>query len=288
MNIKKYFFYSAGILLAGCHDYKADVAALTKEKEAMIAESNYKDSTLNAFLAGLNQIETNISAITEKQAEVTDMSSQHELNQNQFDRINEDIQSINALMEANQNKLNELTKKLKGSNYKIKELEKTLASLQQQLEEKNFELAALNQKLADMNIVVENLNTNVKTLTAQTEDQAKTIGDKTTKLNTAYYTVGTYKELETRKVLNKTGGFLGIGRNKQMVNDFKPDAFKAIDVTQTKTIELNSKTASVVTTHPSSSYKIEKKDKNHVSQLVITDPDQFWKASKYLVVMIAK
>ncbi len=289
MNLKKYFLYSAAcILLAGCHDYKADVDSLTKEKQAMMTEANYKDSTINAFLAGLNQVETNISAITEKQGEVADMSAQHELSKNQFDRINEDIQSINTLMDANRKKLDDLTKKLKGSNFKIKELEKTIASLQQQLDEKNTELAALNQKLGDMNIVVENLNTNVKTLTAQTEDQAKTIADKTTKLNTAYYTVGTYKELETKKVLNKTGGFLGIGKNKQMVNDFKPDAFKAIDVTQTKTIELNSKTASVVTTHPSSSYKIEKKDKNHVSQLVITDPDQFWKASKYLVVMIEK
>jgi chromosome segregation ATPase len=288
MNLKKYFIYAAAVLLAGCHDYKADVEALNKEKAAMAAEANYKDSTINAFLAGLNQIETNMKAVTEKQGDVADMSSQHELSKDQFQRINEDITNINALMEANKTKLDELTKKLKGSNYKIKELEKTIASLQQQLEEKNTELAALNQKLGEMNITVENLNTNVKTLTAQTEDQAKTIADKTTKLNTAYYTVGTYKELETKKVLNKTGGFLGIGKNKQMVNDFKPDAFNTIDVTQTKTIELNSKTASVITTHPSSSYKIEKKDKNHVSQLVITDPDQFWKASKYLVVMIEK
>jgi chromosome segregation ATPase len=288
MNIKKYFIYSAGILLAGCHDYKADVENLNKEKQTMLTEATYKDSTINSFLAGLNQIETNIKAINEKQADVTDMSSQPELSKNQFERINDDIQSINTLMEANKSKLDALTKKLKGSNYKIKELEKSIASLQQQLEEKNTELTALNQKLAEMNITVENLNTNVKTLTAQTEDQAKTIADKTTKLNTAYYTVGTYKELETKKVLNKTGGFLGIGKNKKMVNDFKPDAFNTIDVTQTKTIELNSKTASVVTTHPSSSYKIEKKDKNHVTQLVITDPEQFWKASKYLVVMIEK
>jgi chromosome segregation ATPase len=288
MNLKKYFIYSAAILLAGCHDYKADVEALNKEKQTMLSEATYKDSTINSFLAGLNQIETNIKAINAKQSEVTDLSSQPEMSKNQFERINDDIQSINSLMEANKSKLDELTKKLKGSNYKIKELEKAIASLQQQLEEKNTELAALNQKLAEMNVTVENLNTNVKTLTAQTEDQAKTIADKTTKLNTAYYTVGTYKELETKKVLNKTGGFLGIGKNKQMMKDFKPDAFNTIDVTQTKTIELNSKTASVVTNHPSSSYKIEKKDKNHVSQLVITDPDQFWKASKYLVVMIEK
>src|ERR1044071_969217 len=131
MNLKKYVLYSAAIVLAGCHDYKADVEALSKEKAAMLAEANYKDSTINSFLAGLNQIETNIKAINQKQADVADMSSQPEMSKNQFERINDDIQSINALMESNKSKLDELTKKLKGSNYKIKELEKAVASLQQ-------------------------------------------------------------------------------------------------------------------------------------------------------------
>ena len=287
--MKKYFFYIiAAVAATGCHDYKADCDVLNKQKDSLITESNYKDSTINAFIAGVNQVETNIKAISEKQTEVSDLSSQHELSKNQFDRINEDITNINALMEANKNQLDALKKKMKGANFKIAELEKTLASLQQQLDAKNAELATLNQKITELNTTVEGLNMNVKTLTAQTEDQAKTIADKTTKLNTAYYTTGTYKELETKHVLNKEGGFLGIGKNKKMVNDFKSDAFTMIDVTQTKSIELNSKTAKVISTHPSSSYKIEMKDKNHVSNLVISDPDAFWKASKYLVVMIEK
>ena len=73
-----------------------------------------------------------------------------------------------------------------------------------------------------------------------------------------------------------------------MINDFKPDAFTMIDITQTKTIELNAKTAKVISTHPTGSYSIDRKDKNHVNSLIISDPDQFWKASKYLVVMIEK
>lgn len=287
--MKKYFFYIlAAITATGCHDYKADAELLTRQKDSLIAESNYKDSAINAFIAGVNQIETNISAISQKQAEVADMTSQNEMSKSQFDRINDDITNINALMEANRNQMETLKKKMKGAGFKIAELEKKLASLQQELDAKNAELAALNTKIAELNTTVDGLNTNVKTLTATTEEQAKNIADKTTKLNTAYYTTGTYKELETKKVLNKEGGFLGIGKNKKLINDFKPDAFTMIDITQTKTIELNSKTAKVISTHPSGSYSIDRKDKNHVNSLIINDPDQFWKASKYLVVMIEK
>ena len=136
--MKKYFFYViAAIAATGCHDYKADCDVLTKQKDSLVSESNYKDSAINAFIAGVNQVETNIKAINEKQAEVSDMSAQHELSKNQFDRINEDITNINALMEANKNELNTLKKKLKGANFKIAELEKSIASLQQQLDSKN-------------------------------------------------------------------------------------------------------------------------------------------------------
>src|SRR5262245_18766125 len=129
MNLKKYFVLSAAIALAGCHDYKADVDTLNKEKAAMEAQAHDKDSTINAYLSGLNQIQSNLKAITEKQGEVAEMSSQSELSKDQFDQINENIQNINALMEANRNKIEELSKKLKGSNYKIKELEKAIVSL---------------------------------------------------------------------------------------------------------------------------------------------------------------
>jgi predicted nucleic acid-binding Zn-ribbon protein len=287
--MKKYLFIIlAAVAATGCHDYKADCEVLTRQKDSLITEANYKDSAINAFIAGVNQVETNLKAINEKQAELSDMTSQNEMNKSQFDRINDNITNINALMEANRNQMETLKKKLGGANFKVKELEKTLASLQQQLDAKNAELASLNQKITELNTTVDGLNTNVKTLTATTEEQAKTIADKTTKLNTAYYTTGTYKELETKKVLNKEGGFLGIGKNKKLINDFKSDAFTMIDITQTKTIELNAKSAKVISTHPSNSYKIDMKDKNHVNNLTITDPDQFWKASKYLVVMIEK
>jgi predicted nucleic acid-binding Zn-ribbon protein len=277
-------------LAAGCHDYKSDVANLNKEKETLQMDAAYKDSMINGFVASMNEIETNLGTITEKQAAINVSSSGPELSKSQKERINDEIASINDLMKTNRDKIADLQKKLKKSNGKAAEFEKAIALLNEQMTVKNNELAALNQRLTELNAEVATLNTSVTTLTAQNDEKTKVIDDQTKKMHTAYYTKGTYKELETKHVLVKEGGFLGIGREQKVTNDFNPDAFATVDITQTKVIPIESKNVKVVTTHPSSSYTLEKKDKDekYVTNLVINDPDQFWKASKYLVVMVQK
>ena len=115
----------------------------------------------------------------------------------------------------------------------------------------------------------------------------KTIDDQTTRLHTAYYTTGTAKELESKKIITKEGGFLGLGKSKKMTPNVNNSAFTNIDITKTSTIPLEAKDAVVLTSHPSDSYTIEHKGKE-VSNLVITNPDKFWEASKYLVVVVDK
>jgi septal ring factor EnvC (AmiA/AmiB activator) len=245
---------------------------------------------IDEFVASMNDIETNLNSISEKQASINISASNPEMTRSQKERINDEIAAINELMKTNRDKMADLQKKLKRSNSRIGEFEKMVANLSQQIELKDKELADLNTKLSDLNTQVATLNTNVGTLTTQNEEKTRMIDDQTSRLHTAYYTKGTYKELESKNVLTKEGGFLGIGKEQKVTNDFNPDAFAKVDITQTKVIPIESKNAKVITTHPTSSYVLETKeqDKKYVTNLVISDPDQFWKASKYLVVMVQK
>jgi predicted nucleic acid-binding Zn-ribbon protein len=289
--MKKLLMITAvALLAAGCHNYKADVEALSKEKESLVNDANQKNTMINEYVASMNEIETNLNAVTEKQASINMSATSPEMTRSQKDRINDEIASINELMKTNKDKIAELQKKIKKSNSKIGEFEKMVASLTKQIEDKDKELAELNTKLSDLNGQVATLNTSVTTLSAQNDEKTKVIDDQTQKMHTAYYTKGTYKELETKKVLTKEGGFLGLGKEQKVANDFDPDAFAKVDITQTKVIPIESRNAKVITTHPSSSYVLEtkEKDKNYVTNLVINDPDQFWKASKYLVVMVQR
>jgi hypothetical protein len=67
--------------------------------------------------------------------------------------------------------------------------------------------------------------------------------------------------------------------------NFNKKYFTKVNIKDTKNIALNCKKAKVLSTHPSASYTIVLKDKK-VEGIDITDEEEFWSASKYLVIEI--
>jgi hypothetical protein len=51
-------------------------------------------------------------------------------------------------------------------------------------------------------------------------------------------------------------------------------------------VPLFAKKAKLVTTHPNESYNLVKNQEGVVEKIDITDPEKFWSASKYLVIII--
>lgn len=275
------------LLATGCHDYKADADKLQQEKTNLSEAVEYKDSTITAFLMSFNQIEENLAAIDKKQALVSNATANGELKATQMDRINENIQAINELIKENKEKIASLSASLRKSNIKVTGLQAMLDKLNLQIVEKDKQLVELNNQLAEMNTKVEKLNTDVSTLTAENTTKQVFIEEQTSKLNQAYYTTGTFKELQSKQVMKKEGGVLGIGATKKVNADFNKDSFTAIDITKVQTIPVEAKDAKILTNHPSESYTIEHKG-NQVSDILITNPEKFWAASKYLVVVVDK
>jgi len=106
----------------------------------------------------------------------------------------------------------------------------------------------------------------------------------TVELNTAYFAYGTKRELKDNGVITKEGGFIGIGKTSKLKNDFNDNYFEKIDITQKKEITIVGRKPELVTSHPSSSFKLEQGDES--SKLTISDPEKFWGASKYLVIVV--
>ena len=279
---------SACFLVFGCTDYKSQVERLTQEKQALTAEATFKDSTIHEFVQGFNDIETNLQEIEQKQNIISRNTQNSEMKSSSKARITESIKAINALMDENREKIAELNKKLKTYRGRVADFSKMVHNLNDQLAAKDQELAQLNEQLMAMNAKVETLNHTVDTLTALETQKTQTIESQTAALHKAYYTTGTSKELVNKQVITKEGGFLGLGKSKELKDDFNSSAFTPIDITKTEKIELAAKDAELVTNHPSDSYKIERTDKKEVKDLLITDPDKFWSSSKYLVVVVDK
>jgi len=274
--------------MSGCTNREAEkqVASLLTERDSLINVANAKDSQTNVFMNSFNEIESNLEEVKKHQDLITVNSTDKlERTGTTKDRINEDIIMINNLMDQNKKTLAYLNSKLKESDTKLNKFDKLVANLKDQIVAKDAELKDLNDKLLTMSTDIAVLKTSNADLTSVSERQMQTISNQTTKMNTAYYVVGTYKDLKTENVINKDGGFLGIGKSGKVKSDFNEAPFRKIDITETSIIPIESKGVEILSIHPTGSYELEKDGKKMITKLVIKDPEKFWEASKYLVVM---
>ena len=213
------------------------------------------------------------------------MDDEGKLQSTSRERINQNITAINALLKENRDKIADLSRRLKNSNNKNGKLEKMIESLNSRIAEKDQELTELNNRLLSVNANVVELQTSVDTLTAINTTQSQKISEQTTALHTAYYKIGTSKELQDAQIINKEGGLLGIGKSSRLNENIDNSKFTRIDYTQTTTIEVNGSDIKIITAHPVNSYALDKEGKDKVTNLRVTDPNLFWSASKYLVIV---
>jgi predicted RNase H-like nuclease (RuvC/YqgF family) len=235
-----------------------------------------KELALQEFITNFNEIQENLNAIKEKEKIVSSNSTQGDVKSKE-DQIKEDIQAIYDLMSKNKNRIGSLTQKLKNSNLKLEGLEKMIENLQNSINLKDEEIADLKTRMEGLNIELSNLTTNYQEV--ETENQVKT-----NEINTAYYAIGTSKELKEKNVISKEGGFIGIGKTTKVKSDFNKEYFTKVNIEQTASINIGARKAKIITTHPSSSYKII--GEKPVEKIEITNAKEFWSASKYLVIII--
>lgn len=235
-----------------------------------------KEAALQEFIESFNEIQDNLNAIKEKEKIVAKAGADKDVKSKE-DQIKEDIQAIYDLMAKNKNRIGSLTKKLKDSNLKLSGMEKMIENLQNSIAQKDIEIEDLKNQIQRMDIELSYLASNYHA--AEAESSAKT-----DELNTAYYAIGTKKELIEKKVISKEGGFIGIGKSTKVNADFNKEYFTKINVTQTNSINLGAKKAKLLTTHASNSYKLV--GEKPIEKIEITDAKEFWSTSKYLVIVI--
>ncbi len=251
------------------------VDSLSSDNSNLKGELSEKEAALQEFVNGFNDIQGTLDEIKTKEKMVTNASQGGDVKSKE-EQIKQDIQSIYDLMAKNKSRVASLSKKLKASNTKIDGLEKMIAGLEAQITEKDGQINDLKNQLEQKNIELSNLTTNYDNVTQESNN-------KTSQLNTAYYIIGTGKELKADGVTEKEGGFIGLGKTMEIKKDFSKDKFTKIDVTQTTTIPIGAKKVKILTSHPSTSYKLI--GEKPVQKIEITNAADFWGASKYLVIV---
>ncbi|GAB1405201.1 MAG: hypothetical protein PHX54_07730 [Lentimicrobiaceae bacterium] len=275
------------ILFSSCNNYKNEYTALQTRYDSLLSSGVAKDTTLLAYVTTFNAIQANFDSIKRAELIITKSTSgiEGEISADREAQIKRDFSIIYDLLNQNKKTIAELRAKLRKSEGNTGAIQQMLDRLTRDMEVKDAEIAGLRDELEKMNIRVELLSENVDQLTAENEAKRKEILEKQEALNTAYYAIGTRKELLEKNVITREGGFAGMGRNKKLKDDFNRDFFTRVDLTDLHSIALMGKKAEVITTHPSTSYQIYKTGKM-ADSLVIKNPSQFWSVSKYLVIAI--
>lgn len=284
------FILVALLILGSCQQKKLDRMQEVQDSLQQVAAN--KDSAITDFIGTMNQIQANLDSI-KKLEEIVDIESQSssEPQSTTRQKVLRDIAMINELLKINRELIASQQKKMDFSSHKMNEMQEMLNMMSTQMETKDAEIVALQTELQKLQLNITDLNQDLMAAQERTEEQARlleektgTIDQQTSALNTAYYVFGTAKELVENGIVEKEGGFLGIGRTLKFRKDFNPDLFTKINIREVDEISLNSKKAKVVTTHPASSYELIGDDM--VEKLVITDADRFWETNKYLVIVV--
>jgi hypothetical protein len=267
-----------------------------QQTEAQLVNENlsgiiaHRDSIINDLVQTFNEIEQDMNIVREKENLLAISTEDPEFADDVRDRILSDIREMNTLLEENRAKVKELNRRLKESGIQIEALKEKMALLEESLEQRDSSIQVLKMELVDrdfhlaeMNTVIDSLGTEVVEMGETLVQREAVISQHEAELDKAFLASGTSKELEEKGILAKEGGFLGLGKNKVVPANIVDSYFDQISISETDRIPVNAKKVEFISDHPEDSYRVVSND-SIVQYIEITQPEKFWKKTRYAVV----
>jgi chromosome segregation ATPase len=256
-------------------------SALAQQRDSLNQIIAQKDNEINDMMGTLNDIEEGFREITEAQGRVAVAKRGEGASSAQ--RIRENMEFIQNTMKQNRELIKKLKLQLRESTINGEQLKRAIENLTAQLEEKDKELSQLRTELeakdihiAELDETISGLSEDVASLKEETTQKSETISAQDNQLHTAWFVFGTKKELKEQNILQS---------GEVLRGNFNKEYFTKIDIRVDKEIKLYSRDAKILTDHPAGTYTLAT-DANKQYVLRITNPDQFWGTSKYLVVLV--
>lgn len=202
--------------------------------------------------------------------------------------VRRNLSAIKERLAKNHALLDQMEKKMKASGNQNAILTKTIEQMKVRLEEQDNHIVNLENQLAVAKDSIANLNELVAATEQQVEIQTEAknaafnaYNEADAKLNTVYYAMGTNKELKENGLLEKK--FLG--QTKVLKGDVNENYFTKADKRTLTSIPTGAKKIKIWTNMPAGSYEEVKNEDNTIT-LNITNPQEFWNYSPYLVIQL--
>lgn len=279
--MKQFFvLISLVLLLVSCkNETQTEQAIVAAENSAdtliqaydkLKKELSIRDSVLAFFTTTMSEVQNNVMLIRKKQAG---------LKKGKKAAVMANLKFIDSVMTRNKELLGKLQQNAMNGQGKSDAYSGFISMLNELVDDKSKQIDALLTDMESMNKDFGNLYERYKEVSEENEA-------KTRMLSKAWFTSGTEQELLSKGVVTKEGGVLGIGSSRKLSDAFNKSNFEEIDINKFKSIKVQSKKAKIITTHPSDSYTLTQTANETV--VYITQPEKFWNASKFLVVLVMK
>jgi len=275
----------AGMIIS---DKNSQVDELYMQNENLSMTIEKRDSLVNEFVNTFNEIDESLTFIKDKRNHL-ELASEEELTSNRKG-ILEDIKLMNTMLEESSKKISELNKKLNSERFRIHSLDTRIEELTNETKELNSNIEQLKTKLSQRNNQIAEMDDELIQLKNEIDNKdetisvkSQTIAKKDAELNKVFFIKGTFKELEQKEIITREGGFLGLGRNIILQDNFSDEYFIELDKREIDTVPLYTQKVDIISVHSEDSYSFDN-DGEQVTYIKIEKPDEFWKVSNYLIV----
>lgn len=280
-------------LITSSEQNESAKAELIKQNETLADAISRKESDFNDVLYMMTEVEDQIRQIVEKENLVYSHNLEG-VKPTNHEMLVQEIEMIDELVIRSKANIKSLEEKVKGANFKTTVFKNKVARLNTELKERETVIAGLREEIVAKDESIKLMTQQVDALIESAAEQSEVLAgkeneitiltDENNALNKAYLAIGSFKELKNRGLVQRQGGFLWFGRTIDVQEDADRGEFLEVDIREVNMLPVKAADLSLLSEHPTSSYQVVPGETEDMKILEITNPDEFWKVSKYLVI----
>lgn len=255
---------------------------LEQNNEDLKALYEISNATIGEIQSSLESLDEDLSGQLFTQSEIPNMSAE-----DRHKRVISSIANMRDQIEADKKKIAKLEAQLAGSRTQLKSVQQIVDRLKASIGEKETIMAELQDRLGIMGETIEEerrlADRQIATREQTIQEKKDALDEAAWAANTIYYTIGKRSDLKDRGVIDRKGGFLGIGKVTQVTKSLETGDFTELNLLETTEIRFpaTKKGYSVLSNHVATTYSVAKDGNEYV--LTVTDPENFRK-QKFLVI----
>ena len=190
------------------------------------------------------------------------------------------LETYKEMLDRKKMEIDNLTADSISDKGAIADLKRVMEFLSLQLEEKSANIAKFEEAVKKREAKIAELRGAVNVLTVESDNLKAKNDEQEKRLNQVFYIVGTKNELKNLGLLSGNA----LSKKRANYSNINNSQFHEVDARSFSTLVIDSKSPKLLTEKPASSYTMTKNN-DGTTTLKITNSEEFWETSPYLIVM---